>query len=65
MSSKRAKRRRSCEGKRSYSNQTEAVAVIIRMKKDKVYFDNRLHSYKCPFCGQFHLGRRKSYRGPC
>jgi hypothetical protein len=54
MTSKRRQRRRSCEGKRHYRTQAEAVAAIIGMQKQT----DGMHGYKCQFGNHWHIGHR-------
>lgn len=52
MASKRAHRRRSCESKVRHETQTGAVTAMRKMGSPR-----GLHSYKCPFCKGWHVGR--------
>lgn len=54
MSSKRAMRRRECEGKQAFP--TAAIAAMYNKTGAKKFGWQRLHAYKCEFCHQFHLG---------
>lgn len=54
MSSKRRIRRRACAGKQRHETQTEAVAHIIHLRQS--FPAERLRSYKCRFCGGWHVG---------
>lgn len=60
MSSLRKKKRRQCLRKIKYSNQTQAVAALISMKRDKIW--NNHHTYKCNFGNHWHIGRSKLIR---
>lgn len=59
MASKRRRRRRSCEGKRSHSSRWAAVCEAGRLRK--VTENGRYKAYKCPFCGLWHVGRMSSH----
>ena len=50
MSSKRAVRRKSCEGKMRHATED---AAICAMKKTPSL---GLAVYRCPFCGSYHVG---------
>lgn len=52
MASKRRVRRKSCTGKVQHS---EVGAVIARKKYVKLFGD-KMGTYKCPFCGKYHVG---------
>ena len=56
MSSKRLLRKRQCGDKVKYSDQTEAVAAIISFRRRNSIY---LKSYKCSFCGTWHIGHTK------
>jgi hypothetical protein len=57
MSSKRLQRRKSCERKRQYATQADAVAAILSGKRKGLH---GLHRYKCSFGNHWHVGHRKS-----
>jgi hypothetical protein len=59
MSSKRRIRRNSCEGKRRFATQTDAVAAMISFQKRSK--DHTLAAYKCRFGNHWHFGH---FRGP-
>lgn len=60
MSSKRALRRRSCEGKIKHATLGAAIAhAKSLLHKTGRWFE----TYKCRFCGGFHCGRQKSRPG--
>ena len=55
MSSKRAIRRRSCEGKHrhlSWDAANAALRSLLRRRGDQ----GHLQAYRCPFCRGFHFG---------
>lgn len=52
MASKRRLRRKSCEGKKKFDNQTDAIKTVMRMKSD----GESVHAYKCNFCNGWHVG---------
>lgn len=54
MASKRRIRRKACGSKKPYPDQTTAVAHLIASGWAK----DGVHTYKCPFCRQWHLGHR-------
>ena len=54
MGSKRRIRRNSCEGKRQYATQTQAVAAMLSFRKK--FHDPNLATYKCRFGNHWHFG---------
>lgn len=52
MSSKRRLRRKSCDGKKKFATQTEAMKIVWKMKSD----GEIVHTYKCQFCKGWHIG---------
>jgi len=54
MGSKRRFRRNSCEGKRQYSTQTDAMAAMLFFQKK--FHDPNLTVYKCRFGNHWHFG---------
>ena len=52
MASKRAIRRRACEGKRRYATQKAAGDALSKHRKGIGW----MIAYHCKFCHQFHLG---------
>lgn len=54
MSSKRAQRRRACSGKLRHASQEAAVMAVKALRKKGV--DGTLHTYRCQFCGGYHVG---------
>ncbi len=56
MSSKRAVRRRACEGKRSYETREEARRVQGRMVRQGEA--GPLNVYHCARCGAWHVGHQ-------
>lgn len=55
MSSKRAVRRRACDGKIRHVNERGAVLHAIELRK-KDNADRYLNIYKCKFCSGWHVG---------
>lgn len=53
MSSKRAERRRSCEGKTRFVDQDDALNFKRRRRLAAI------HPYRCQFCNHFHLGHKR------
>ena len=60
-----AKEQRCCSGKRAYT--TLAIAsriasgVNAKLRKNSnwpLHNRNPVHSYKCPVCGEYHIGQR-------
>ncbi len=45
----------SCD-KKGYQSNLEARKTMARMNKKKFIPGKRLHAYKCPECGLYHLG---------
>lgn len=62
MASKRAKRRRECEKKKRYSTEKEASAMRWHIGEKNPAKHPR-HTYKCPHCGGYHIGRGKINKG--
>ena len=56
MASKRAFRRRSCEGKRAWAD-PESAHVACRFACRRL--GERMHVYHCKFCGKYHMGHRR------
>jgi len=54
MTSKRRIRRNSCEGKRRYASQSQAVAAMIAFRK--THPDSQFATYKCSFGSHGHFG---------
>jgi len=50
MSSARGRKRKECTGKIGYETQHDAIMALRRVSISD------LHSYKCRFCGKWHLG---------
>lgn len=57
MSSKRAIRRRSCDGKIRHADQREALDHIAGLNRRKG-FQGSMNAYRCDFCGGWHVGHR-------
>jgi hypothetical protein len=51
MSSARGRKRKECTGKIKYDSMNQAVMVLKNLK-----VNDDLHTYKCQFCGKWHLG---------
>lgn len=55
MSSKRNRRRRSCDSKKRYEERQDAVYDAGQLRK---YHDGgKWTAYRCRFCGCWHVGR--------
>lgn len=52
MASKRAKNRRGCEGKVRHATAADAGEAAAKMGGRA----RRVHAYRCPRCGCFHVG---------
>ena len=59
MASKRRIRRNACGSKKRYETEREARNAIIQYMKD-FGKGHRMCSYRCKFCGGFHIGHRPS-----
>jgi rubrerythrin len=44
-----------CVSKRQYETRSEANATARKMRENG-QADSRLHAYRCPHCGWFHIG---------
>lgn len=55
MSSKRAIKRRACEGKVRYTSQKAAQAAIGRLRRN-TGTTGWFSAYRCERCGNFHFG---------
>jgi hypothetical protein len=44
-----------CDGKQAYQSAALAADVVRRMKHNKNV--KNISSYRCPFCGLWHVGR--------
>lgn len=53
MSSKRHQRKKECENKRQYVKEHIQKSLIVLQRLQNDY---NLHSYKCKFCGKYHIG---------
>jgi hypothetical protein len=60
MSSKRALRRRSCEGKQKHSRLSDAVAHL-RSLAASGYSVGEVHPYRCAFCRSWHVGHIQAF----
>lgn len=56
MSSKRHKRRRSCESKVAYDTPGSAHGAILRMNARRYLGPMRV--YRCKFCKRYHIGHK-------
>jgi len=56
MSSKRALRRRACEGKHKHATLEEAQAHVVALARSRGA--QGLRPYHCKFCGSYHVGHR-------
>lgn len=54
MSSKRAQRRRGCEGKVRHPDAEAAHAHAAHLRRR---LGSPAHAYACPYCGAWHVGR--------
>lgn len=53
MASKRRIRRKSCDGKIKFEDESAAVAAAIAYRRNLGHWMN---TYKCRFCGKWHIG---------
>lgn len=60
MSSKRAIRRRACDGKVRHETSWEARKAIRDLNRKRGY-QGPMNAYKCKFCGGFHVGHSTRY----
>ena len=58
MASKRAIRRKSCDGKIQYADQGTAWKVSHRLMAAKPSGTSGATPYKCQFCARWHVGHR-------
>ncbi len=56
MSSKRATRRRSCEGKTRFSSFNEAARALRALVRKIGNEGWPMHAYRCSFCNGYHFG---------
>lgn len=56
MASKRAIRRRACDGKRRYADAKEARGGVWNLRRSGKAEGAMLAVYRCQFCGGFHFG---------
>jgi hypothetical protein len=56
MSSKRAIRRRACDGKTRFGSFAAASAALRRLLRSGGYDGWPMSAYPCPSCGGFHYG---------
>lgn len=57
--SDRARRERGCDGKRRYATKRGAEGVVIAIARQQK--DETITSYKCVFCGFWHVGHRRTW----
>lgn len=57
MSSKRAIRRRACNGKVRHASAQDAHAAMKHLHRDKGD-QGAMNAYHCQFCGGYHIGHR-------
>lgn len=62
MASKRRLRRRQCEGKVKHATAENAAIAIRKVHRAKGH-QGQMHAYRCPFCGQFHVGHVQGRNG--
>ncbi|HEY1209994.1 MAG TPA: hypothetical protein VGE85_11540 [Terracidiphilus sp.] len=55
MASKRAERRRQCEGKVAHASQSEGM-IALRQLKCSGRGVGQMQVYRCDFCRQWHVG---------
>ena len=53
MASKRAERRRACDGKKRYATEAEAQPAVTSLW---IQYQERTSAYHCRFCGGYHVG---------
>jgi len=61
MSSKRRLRRKSCGHKQKHPTQARAVAHLLSLQAHDRQ-PVRMRTYKCSFCGHWHVGRCRQRR---
>jgi hypothetical protein len=62
MSSKRRIRRNKCTSKVRHADQHSAGAAIAKLAKRMGGMLGYMQTYKCQFCGGWHIGHAKSAR---
>ena len=62
MASKRRIRRKSCEGKRRFTNSTEALNAVHSVIRNGRKRGGWLNVYKCQFCKGYHFGHAPAQR---
>lgn len=55
MASKRAQRRKACDGKQRFESSQQAMGALMRLKRGKPDA-GFMNAYRCKFCGGFHFG---------
>ena len=55
MSSKRAIRRRQCDGKKRHATAADAMLARATLNRSKGY-QGRMNVYRCQFCRGYHIG---------
>lgn len=64
MSSKRAIRRRACQGKVRHAEETHAYAALRSLHaRGRVAVHEHMGVYRCGFCGGWHTGHLSRKRG--
>lgn len=53
-------RRRECEGKARYEHRDQAEARVRDLQRGQLA--TRMHTYRCPHCGFWHVGHRPRRR---
>jgi hypothetical protein len=56
VASKRRLRRKACGDKQRHADQAAAVKHIIQLKNSVRWNGNPIRSYRCTFCGGWHVG---------
>lgn len=56
MSSKRAIRRRACDGKRRFTDAQAAQNAMFNVLRNTPY-NGHMNTYRCKFCKGYHFGR--------
>ena len=59
MASKRHQRRKSCEGKIQYPDESAAAEIAKRLTRRD---STRMSWYRCKFCKKWHIGHRQNAR---
>ena len=59
LKSVRVKMVRGCKGKAQYESYGEAMAIVNDLPARK---GRALHAYRCPICGNWHVGNTSLYK---